>query len=132
MQDFFVLKGLLVPNSSSSITLDNFDLSILNILQLDKHDPAAGDRRGHQSVAPAVQRRIRRMKEAGVIQANVAIVDPAQVGQAITIFVEVEVISETAELIDAAGRSSPRFRRCSSATTSPERLTSCWWSWYRR
>ncbi len=38
------------------------------------------------------------------MQANVAIVDPAQVGQAVTIFVEVEVISETAELIDATKR----------------------------
>lgn len=44
------------------------------------------------------------MEEAGVIQANVAVVDPVRVGQPLTIFVEVEVISETAELIDAAKR----------------------------
>src|SRR3712207_7096692 len=44
------------------------------------------------------------MEEAGVIRANVAVIDPAQVGHATTILVEVEVISETAELIDAAKR----------------------------
>lgn len=42
--------------------------------------------------APAVQRRIKRMTEAGVVQANVAIVDPAALGHPITIFVDVEVI----------------------------------------
>nr|WP_239468556.1 Lrp/AsnC family transcriptional regulator [Microvirga arvi] len=67
--------------------------------------------------APAVQRRIRRMEEAEVIQANVAMIDPAQVGQPITIFVEVEVevISETAELIDAAKRefaAVPEVQQC--------------------
>ena len=44
------------------------------------------------------------MEEAGVIQANVALIDPAQVGQPITIFVEVEMESEGADLIDAAKR----------------------------
>ena len=95
MQDFFVLDGSVVPNSSPSITLDSFDLAILNILQRDNTTPQRVIGEAVNLSAPAVQRRIRRMEEAGVIQANVAIVDPAQVGQAITIFVEVEVISET-------------------------------------
>lgn len=42
------------------------------------------------------------MAEDGVIRANVAVVDPAAVGQPITIFVEVEVISETAHQIEQA------------------------------
>ncbi|MGR9145634.1 Lrp/AsnC family transcriptional regulator (plasmid) [Rhizobium leguminosarum] len=52
--------------------------------------------------APAVQRRIKRMREEGVIQADVSIIEPQAVGQSITIFVEVEVISETAEQIEQA------------------------------
>jgi DNA-binding Lrp family transcriptional regulator len=54
------------------------------------------------------------MEEAGVIQANVAVVDPIQVGQSITIFVEVEVISETAELIAAKREfaSVPEVQQC--------------------
>ncbi|MBB3017440.1 DNA-binding Lrp family transcriptional regulator [Microvirga lupini] len=93
-----------MSKSLSSITLDSFDLAILNILQRDNSTPQRMIGEAVNLSAPAVQRRIRRMEEAGVIQANVAVVDPAQVGQSITIFVEVEVISETAELIDAAKR----------------------------
>jgi Lrp/AsnC family transcriptional regulator, leucine-responsive regulatory protein len=94
----------LVSKSPSSITLDSFDLEILNILQRDNTTPQRVIGEAVNLSAPAVQRRIRRMEEAGAIQANVAVIDPAQVGQPITIFVEVEVISETAELIDAAKR----------------------------
>jgi hypothetical protein len=89
----FRARGSLVSKSSSSITLDSFDLAILNILQRDNMTPQRVIGEAVSLSAPAVQRRIRRMEEAGVIQANVAVVDPTQVGQAITIFVEVEVIS---------------------------------------
>ena len=82
--------------------LDGFDRKILAILQNDNSTPqrAIGDAVGLS--APAVQRRIKRMTEDGVIRANVAVVDPAAVGQPITIFVEVEVISETAHQIEQA------------------------------
>jgi len=84
--------------------LDAFDRAILAILQKDNATPqrAIGERVNLS--APAVQRRIKRMEETGVIRANVALVDPAKVGHPITIFVEVEVESERAELIDAAKR----------------------------
>jgi DNA-binding Lrp family transcriptional regulator len=104
-----------VSKSSSAITLDLFDLAILNILQRDNTTPQRVIGEAVSLSAPAVQRRIRRMEEAGVIQANVAVIDPVQVGQAITIFVEVEVISETAGLIDAAKReftSVPEVQQC--------------------
>ena len=82
--------------------LDGFDRKILAILQNDNSTPqrAIGDAVGLS--APAVQRRIKRMTEDGVIRANVAVVDPTAVGQLITIFVEVEVISETAHQIEQA------------------------------
>jgi Lrp/AsnC family leucine-responsive transcriptional regulator len=87
---------------TSTNPLDSFDLAILNILQKDNTTPQRTIGEAVNLSAPAVQRRIKRMEETGVIQANVAVVNPATVGQPITIFVEVEVISETAELIDAA------------------------------
>ncbi len=100
---------------SSPHPLDGFDLAILSILQRDNATPQRVIGEAVNLSAPAVQRRIRRMEEAGVIRANVSIVDPARVGQSITIFVEVEVISETAELIDAAKRefaSVPEVQQC--------------------
>jgi Lrp/AsnC family leucine-responsive transcriptional regulator len=55
------------------------------------------------------------MTEAGVIQANVAIINPAALGHPLTIFVEVEVISETAKQIDNAKRefaAVPEIQQC--------------------
>jgi len=95
--------------------LDAFDRKILEILQRDNTTPQRTIGEAVNLSAPAVQRRIKRMTEEGVIRANVAVVDPAAVGQAITIFVEVEVISETAEQIEQAKRefaAAPEIQQC--------------------
>jgi DNA-binding Lrp family transcriptional regulator len=95
--------------------LDAFDRKILEILQRDNTTPQRTIGEAINLSAPAVQRRIKRMTEEGVIRANVAVIDPAAVGQAITIFVEVEVISETAEQIEQAKRefaASPEIQQC--------------------
>lgn len=104
-----------MSKSPPSTTLDAFDLAILGILQRDNSTPQRVIGEAVNLSAPAVQRRIRRMEETGVIRANVAIIDPAKVEQPITIFVEVELISETAELIDAAKRefaAVPQVQQC--------------------
>jgi len=95
--------------------LDAFDRKILDILQRDNTTPQRTIGEAVNLSAPAVQRRIKRMTEEGVIRANVAVIDPAAVGQAITIFVEVEVISETAEQIEQAKRefaAAPEIQQC--------------------
>lgn len=95
--------------------LDSFDLAILGILQRDASTPQRVIGEAVSLSAAAVQRRIRRMEEAGVIQANVAVIDPSHVGHPLTIFVEVELISETAEQIDAVKRefaSLPEVQQC--------------------
>ncbi|MGO4667421.1 Lrp/AsnC family transcriptional regulator [Bosea sp. 2RAB26] len=100
---------------SPAVTLDSFDLAILRILQRDNTTPQRVIGEAVNLSAPAVQRRIKRMEETGVIQANVALVDPARLGQAITIFVEVELESERADLIDAAKQeftAAPEVQQC--------------------
>ncbi|PSH70162.1 AsnC family transcriptional regulator [Phyllobacterium brassicacearum] len=95
--------------------LDAFDRKILDILQQDNTTPQREIGDAINLSAPAVQRRIKRMTEAGVIQANVAVLDPAAVGQSITIFVEIEVISETAAQIEDAKRefaAAPEIQQC--------------------
>jgi len=82
--------------------LDAFDRAILAILQEDNSVPQRLIGERVNLSAPAVQRRIRRMEAQGIIRANVAVVDPAALGHPITIFVEVELVSETAPDIDAA------------------------------
>ena len=83
---------------------DSFDLAILQVLQKDNRTSqrVIGD---HVNLsAPAVQRRIRRMEGEGLIRANVAVVDPSRVGQALTIVVLVQMENESVELIDKAKR----------------------------
>lgn len=84
--------------------LDRFDRAILEILQRDNTTPQRTIGDAVNLSAPAVQRRIKRMTQEGVIQANIAVVDPAAVGRSITIFVEVEIISETADQVEEAKR----------------------------
>jgi DNA-binding Lrp family transcriptional regulator len=95
--------------------LDSFDLAILAILQRDNTTPQRAIGEQVNLSAPAVQRRIRRMERDGVISANVAVLDPAALGHPITIFVEVELVSETAADIDAAKRAflaAPEVQQC--------------------
>ena len=84
--------------------LDSFDLAILAILQEDTATPQRAIGEAVNLSAPAVQRRIKRLQETGVIQASVAVIDPAKLGQAITVLVEIEMASELASEVDAAKR----------------------------
>lgn len=97
------------------MTLDDFDRKILGILQKNNLTPQRMIGEAVNLSAPAVQRRIKKMTEAGIITANVAVVDPAALGHPITIFVEVEVISETSDRIENAKRAfaaSPEIQQC--------------------
>ena len=102
-------------NKMSDAVLDSFDLAILRILQKDN---AMAHRQIGERVnlsAPSVQRRIRRMERSGVIAANVAVVDPEKVGLPLTIIVEVELVSESTEEIDAIKKrlfSTPEVQQC--------------------
>jgi DNA-binding Lrp family transcriptional regulator len=73
---FFRHRGSAVSKTPESLTLDSFDLAILNILQRDNAVPQRVIGEAVPLSAPAVQRRIRRMEEAGIIRANVAVIDP--------------------------------------------------------
>jgi DNA-binding Lrp family transcriptional regulator len=99
----------------TSPSLDSFDLAILAILQRDNTTPQRLIGEAVSLSAPAVQRRIKRMEKSGVIAGNVAVIEPAAVGQPITIFVEVELESERSDLIDAAKRqfsAAPEVQQC--------------------
>ena len=108
-------QGSILSKFPSSPALDRFDLAILDILQRDNTTSQRVIGEAVNLSAPAVQRRIKRMEASGVIRAHVALVEPSRLGQSITIFVEVEVISETADLIDAAKRefaATPEVQQC--------------------
>ena len=74
--------------------LDRFDLAILDILQADNTTPQRAIAQAVNLSAPAVQRRIQRLKDCGVIRANVAVLDPVKVGKPLTIVLEVHLDNE--------------------------------------
>jgi DNA-binding Lrp family transcriptional regulator len=99
--------------------LDRADPAILAILQRDNLTPQREIGAAVHLSAPAVQRRIKRMTETGVIQGNVAVVEPDLTGRPVTIMVEVEVISETASQVEAAKtafRAAPEVQQCDYVT----------------
>jgi len=100
---------------SASMTLDRFDRAILDVLQRDNKTPQRKIAEMVNLSAPAVQRRIKRLEETGIIQSNIAVIDPAKVGQSITLFVQVEMESERTDLYESAKRtftSAPEVQQC--------------------
>ena len=81
---------------SAAIALDAFDLRILAMYQHDVRLPAEriGDQVGLS--AAAVQRRLKRLRENGVIEAEVARIAPRAVGLPITCIVTIDLDRETA------------------------------------
>ena len=95
--------------------LDEFDLSILRVIQ---HDATVPQRTIGERVnlsAASVQRRIRRMEQTGVINSQVAVINPDSVGLMLTIVVEVELASETKQQIDDIKKrflEAPEIQQC--------------------
>ncbi|KVM18287.1 AsnC family transcriptional regulator [Burkholderia ubonensis] len=90
-------------------SLDAFDRKLLMEVQRDAQTPQSElGARVNLSTA-AVNRRLRRLAEDGVIERYTAVVAPEKVGYALTIVVNVEMESEQIDQIDAMKRT---FERC--------------------
>ncbi|UYO93601.1 Lrp/AsnC family transcriptional regulator [Pollutimonas sp. M17] len=87
--------------SADPIDLDELDLRILGQMQADSsltnQDLA---QRVHAS-APTCLRRVRRLVDEGVIEKQVAIVNPAKVGSTLTAIIEITLDVQAAEHLDA-------------------------------
>ncbi|MEE9320372.1 MAG: Lrp/AsnC family transcriptional regulator [Granulosicoccus sp.] len=83
-----------------TVSLDQQDHRILALVQFDirMSSAAIGDKVGLS--ATAVQRRLQRMRDAGVITAEVAVIDPALVGLPVSVIVEVDIARETGDDLD--------------------------------
>lgn len=95
--------------------LDKFVTAILKILQQDNFTSQRDIGEEIGLSAAAVQRRIKRMKENGIILSNISVIDREKVGRSITLFVEVSLDNEKLEFIDttkAVFRSTPEVQQC--------------------
>ncbi|MES2058317.1 MAG: Lrp/AsnC family transcriptional regulator [Pseudomonadota bacterium] len=82
------------------IALDSFDLKLLDLLQVDAQRPVADVAEQVGLSAPACYRRIRRLRETGVIEREVAIVRPRTLGWPLSMIVMVTLERESARTID--------------------------------
>lgn len=89
-----------MKKAKPSLSLDTFDLAILRILQQDATVPQRLIGESVGLSAPAVQRRIKRMQNDGVIASQVAVLEPRYVGLPLTIVAEVELKTESGGRID--------------------------------
>lgn len=95
--------------------LDDKDRRLLALLQQDARQSLEALASEVALSAPAVQRRIRRLRAAGVIIGEVAVVAPEAVGVPMTFIVMVELERERAERIDAFRRkvvAEPAVQQC--------------------
>jgi Lrp/AsnC family transcriptional regulator, leucine-responsive regulatory protein len=96
-------------------TVDALDRKILDRYQLDTRVAAAAIGEDVGLSAAAVQRRIKRMREIGIIASEIAQIDPKTVGLPLTVVVHVDIERETTQLIDAfksAMLAHPEVQQC--------------------
>lgn len=101
------------------MSLDRIDRRILNLLQQNNRisNQELAERVGLSP--PACLRRVRKLRESGIIVADVALVDPLQVGQRLNIIVEVEMARDQLDIYDAfvrQMRSAPEVSQCYQVT----------------
>jgi Lrp/AsnC family transcriptional regulator, leucine-responsive regulatory protein len=87
--------------SAPVIALDDFDRAILSRYQHDTRLTAQSIGEQVGLSAAAVQRRIKRMREEGVIAGEIAQINPSAVGLPVTVIVHVDIERETLHHIDA-------------------------------
>lgn len=96
-------------------TLDSFDLQLLAQVQADARlSQAELGERVNLSTA-AVNRRLKRLSEEGVITRYTAQVEPAALGHPLTVIAGVEAESERGDLLDATKRAfaaCPEVQQC--------------------
>jgi DNA-binding Lrp family transcriptional regulator len=79
--------------------LDRFDRQLLNLVQADSAQTAEQLAKHVGLSASAIQRRLKRLREQGVIARDAAIVDPRAVGRPTFFVVSLEVERERPELL---------------------------------
>lgn len=98
-----------------NVELDEIDFELLSAVQSDARlgQSALGAKVGLS--AAAVNRRLRRLTDAGVITSTRAVLAPEQLGHPLTVIAHIEVESEQPELLDATDASfihCPQVQQC--------------------
>lgn len=104
---------------SPSLELDAFDLKLLSLVQEDSRVSQAELGEKVNLSTAAVNRRLKRLVAAGVIQRFGAVLSPVLLGYPLTIIALVETESERIDMLDAMKRSfaeCPQVQQCHYVT----------------
>lgn len=95
--------------------MDDNDLSILRLVQ-ENARLTAETISEHVGLSPAaVQKRLRKLKETGVIEREIAVLSPAKLGREMTVIVEVILERENRQQLEAFKkkmRDAPSVQQC--------------------
>jgi Lrp/AsnC family leucine-responsive transcriptional regulator len=97
------------------ISLDRIDRKILNLLQQDNQIATNTLADLVNVSAPTVLRRLRSLREAGIIEADVAMLNPLTLGLGLMVFVEVSLASQADDQLKAFEQrmmSEPEVLQC--------------------
>src|SRR3546814_9564420 len=86
---------------SIETSVDDLDLRILDQMQADSSISNQELALRVNASAPTCLRRVRRLMEAGVIEKQVAILNPQKVASSLTAIIEITLDIQTAEYLDA-------------------------------
>jgi len=95
--------------------MDDKDLEILKLVQSNSRLTA--DVIGHEIglSSPAVQKRLKKLRETGVIENDIAVLSPSKLGREMTVIVQVMLVRESRMHLDAFKRrmkSAPAVQQC--------------------
>lgn len=93
--------GVCLYQMQENTDLDSFDRRLLALVRRDNLQPARVLAEKVGLSESAVSRRLRRLRDEGVIIADVSVVDPARLGRALTMHVLVEMEREGTAVLDA-------------------------------
>ena len=101
--------------------MDNLDLKLLDLIQVNNRLTADQLSEDVCLSSSACQRRLKRLREDGVIESEVAIISPAKVGRRLTMIVEVTLERERPDIIDTFKKlmiNTPEVQQCYYVTGS--------------
>ncbi len=110
-------------NTDALTELDELDLRILEQMQADSSLTNQALARQVHASAPTCLRRVRRLIDEGVIEKQVAIVNPAKVGSTLTAIIEITLDVQTAERVhafEAALADEPAVLQCYRVSPGPD------------
>ena len=96
-------------------SLSSVDRAILRIVQKDANSRLEAIAEEAGASVPTIQRRLRHLRETGVIEGEIALVDPEAVEQGMTFLILVEMERERIDILDTFRRkinAEPQVQQC--------------------